>query len=110
VLAAKLPKARVVLPLPSPDDGVIAAMDTREVGLAVVALGGGRRIASDAIDVRVGLSHVQPVGTRVAAGEPLMQVHAPGRDAAHAAMARIVRAIRISAHAEPPPPAVIECL
>ena len=44
---AGLPKARVVLPLPSPRAGVIAAMDTREIGLAVVALGGGRRIASD---------------------------------------------------------------
>ncbi len=107
---AGLRKARFVLPLPAPKDGVIAATDAREIGLAVVALGGGRRIASDAIDARVGLSHVQSVGTRVATGEPLMQVHASSREAAHAAIARIVQAIRIAPRAEPPQPAVIERL
>jgi len=110
VLAAKLPKARVVLPLPSPADGVIAAMDTRQIGLAVVALGAGRRIASDAIDVRVGLSHVQPVGTRVRAGEPLLHVQASSREAAQAALVCLLRAVRIAARAEAAQPAVIECL
>ncbi len=107
---AGLPKARVVLPLPSPSAGVIAAMDTREIGLAVVSLGGGRRIASDEIDVRVGLSEIQPVGTRVAVGQPLMHVHALSRDAAHAAVARIVQAIRIAPRADPPSLVVIERL
>jgi thymidine phosphorylase len=107
VLAAKLPKARVVLPLPSPRDGVIATMDTREIGLAVVSLGGGRRIASDAIDARVGLSQVRPLGARVAAGEPLMLVHAASRDAAHAAMVGIARAVHIASRAPAPGPAVI---
>jgi thymidine phosphorylase len=110
VLAARLPKARVVLPLPSPGDGVIAAMDTRQIGLAVVALGAGRRIAGDEIDVRVGLSQVQPVGTRVRAGEPLLRVHASSREAAHAAMTCLLRAIRIAPRAEPPQPVVIERL
>jgi thymidine phosphorylase len=108
VLAGKLPKARVVLPLPAPHDGVIAAMDTREIGLAVVALGGGRRIASDTIDARVGLSQLQPLGARVAAGQPLMLVHAASRDAAHTAMAHIARAIRIAPRARAPGAAVIE--
>jgi thymidine phosphorylase len=107
---AGLPKARFVLPLPSPSAGVIAAMDTREIGLAIVSLGGGRRIASDQIDLRVGLSDIQPVGARVAAGEPLLQVHASTRDAAHAAIARIVRAIRIAPRADPPSPVIIERL
>jgi thymidine phosphorylase len=108
VLKTRWPKARLVLPLPAPHDGVIAAMDTREIGLAVVALGGGRRVASDAIDARVGLSQVQPLGTRITAGEPLMLVHASADDAAHAAMTRIARAIRIAPRAPPPGPAVIE--
>jgi thymidine phosphorylase len=113
VLAARfagLPKARVVLPLPSPMDGVIAAADTREIGLAVVALGGGRRIASDVVDARVGLSHILPLGTCVRAGEPLMHVHASSRDAAHAAMARLAQAIRIAPQAPAQGPAVIERL
>ena len=91
-------------------DGVIAAADTREIGLVIVALGGGRRIASDAVDARVGLSHILPVGARVMAGEPLMQIHAPDHDAANSAMARLVQAIRIAPRAPAQGPAVIERL
>ena len=56
---ALLPRAPVQRPLPSPRDGVVAAMDTRAIGLAVIALGGGRARAGDAIDPRVGLSDVR---------------------------------------------------
>jgi thymidine phosphorylase len=107
---AGLPKPRFVLPLPSPADGVIAATDTREIGLAVVGLGGGRRVASDAVDLRVGLSHILPVGAHVSTGEPLMQVHASSREAARAAMARLTQAIRIAPRAPAQSPVVIECL
>jgi thymidine phosphorylase len=110
VLAAKLPKARVVLPLPSPQDGVMVAIDTREVGLAVVELGGGRRQASDTVDIRVGLSHIQALGAHVRQGDALMQVHAPSRDAAHAAISRISRALRVAERAAPSSPVVIERL
>jgi thymidine phosphorylase len=105
---AGLPTARVVLPLPSPTGGVIAAMDTREIGMAIVELGGGRRLAGDAVDLRVGLSHIQPVGARVAQGEPLMHVHARSREAVQVAQARIARAIRFAQHAQAPGQVVIE--
>jgi thymidine phosphorylase len=107
---AGLPKARHVLPVPAPADGVIAAADTRRIGLAIVALGGGRRMASDAVDARVGLSHILPLGTRVHAGEPLMQVHASSPDAAHAAVANLVPAVRIAARAPAQGRVVIERL
>jgi thymidine phosphorylase len=107
---AGLPKARFVAPLPSPMAGVIAATNAREIGLAVVELGGGRRIASDAVDLRVGLSHILPVGARVIAGEPLLQVHAASRESAQAAMARLTQAIRIAPRAPAQGPAVIERL
>ena len=97
-----------MLALPSPVEGVIAAVDTREIGLAIVALGGGRRVASDTVDVRVGLSHILPLGARVRVGDALMQVHAASRSAAEAAMARLVQAIRIAPRAPSASPAVIE--
>ncbi len=108
--SAGLPKARFTQPLPSSMDGVIAATDTREIGLAIVALGGGRRMASDAVDPRVGLSHILPVGTRVSAGEPLLHVHARCRESAQAAVARIAQAIRLAPRAPAQGPAVIERL
>ena len=46
------------------ESGFIAAMETREIGITVINLGGGRRRASDPIDPAVGLSAVRGIGTQ----------------------------------------------
>ncbi len=46
-------------------EGVIAAIDTRAVGMAVVTLGGGRRLPTDSIDHRVGFDRLAALGTEV---------------------------------------------
>ncbi len=46
-------------------DGIITAIDTRAVGMAVVALGGGRRLPTDSIDHRVGFDRLAGLGTEV---------------------------------------------
>jgi thymidine phosphorylase len=94
--AALLPPAPVRRPLPSPRDGVVAAMDTRAIGLAVIALGGGRARAGDTVDPRVGLSDVRAVGARVARGEPLAIVHAADDDSAQTALRSVAAAIQIA--------------
>src|SRR5690606_29155841 len=73
---AYLPKAAVVVPVPAAEDGWLATSATRELGLAVVELGGGRKRPQDSIDHAVGLAGIQPLGRRVAKGEPLAFVHA----------------------------------
>ena len=73
---AQLSAAPVVVDLPAPRDGLLVAMNTRAIGLAVVALGGGRRRADDPVDLRGGFDHVRPLGSVLRAGEPLMRVHA----------------------------------
>jgi thymidine phosphorylase len=100
---ALLPRAPVQRPLLSEHDGVIAAMDTRAIGLAVVALGGGRARAGDAIDLRVGLSDVRGVGERVARGEALAVVHAASDGSAEQALRDVGAAIRIADRASPLP-------
>jgi thymidine phosphorylase len=110
VLAARfdgLARAPVALDLKAPHDGVLAAMDTRALGLCIVDLGGGRRRAGDAIDAGVGLSRVRPLGTRVSRGEPLMRVHAASREAARAACLRIGAALTISVRARPAQPLLL---
>jgi thymidine phosphorylase len=74
--ARHLSPAPVIRPVLSPADGFVSAIRTRELGLAVIELGGGRRVASDAIDHRVGLSALLGKGARVARGQPLCLVHA----------------------------------
>ncbi|MGY6553964.1 MAG: hypothetical protein ACXIUM_05525 [Wenzhouxiangella sp.] len=86
--AQQLPKAPVIRPLFAAQAGPIQAMDLRAIGLAVVALGGGRRRASDPIDPAVGLSDLATVGDPVDANRPLAVIHArSSADAEQAALA-----------------------
>ena len=94
---AGLALAPVVLDVPAPASGFVAAMDTRAIGLAVIALGGGRLRASDGVDARVGFSHVLAIGSAVQAGAALARVHARDREAALAARARLQSALTITA-------------
>lgn len=80
-----LPAAPVVLPVYAPQDGVVQSIDTRAIGLAVVALGGGRCAPHDTIDPAVGLSQLTFPGEAVGANRPLALVHA--RDLAQAEQA-----------------------
>ncbi|HSW03463.1 thymidine phosphorylase [Aquabacterium sp.] len=106
----QLPAAPVQRELLAPRDGVLAATDTRGIGLVVVALGGGRRLASDAVDARVGLDAVLPLGTAVRAGQPLLRVHAGSEDAALAALATLGGLLRLADAAPAAPPVIVEAV
>jgi thymidine phosphorylase len=97
----RLPAAPVQRVFAAPREGVLAAMDTRALGMVVVALGGGRRRAGDAVDARVGLSEVLPLGTAVHAGDALLRVHAASEAAADEALAALAAAMRIADAADP---------
>jgi thymidine phosphorylase len=103
---AHLAKAAVVLDVPAARDGVIAAIDTRAVGFAVVSLGGGRIAPDDAVDHAVGFDRLLPVGTRVRKGEALARVHAAGEVDADAATAALSAAFSIGERPLPAPPLV----
>jgi len=90
-----LAHAPVIRPCSAGRSGYVAGMDTRQVGMAVVTLGGGRSHADDAIDPSVGLTDVIDVGTPVRAGSLLGVVHAASDADADQAIAILQRAIRI---------------
>jgi thymidine phosphorylase len=90
-----LPSAPVVRPVPAPAAGYVTGIDTRAVGVAVVALGGGRTRPGDAVDPAVGLSALVPVSTSLQAGDPLAMVHARDAAAAEAAVAAVQAAYTI---------------
>ena len=91
--------APVVLPAPALQSGVLTAMKTRDIGIAALELGGGRRQAADRIDHRVGFSKVARLGATLRAGEPLALVHAADLAAAERAVAQLQAACRIDAEA-----------
>jgi thymidine phosphorylase len=63
--------------------GTISDIDTRGVGMAVVALGGGRRNSSDEIDYSVGFDRLAGLGQKVDGKTPIARIHA--RDTTSAA-------------------------
>ena len=103
---AGLAQAPVTIEVPAPANGFITAMDTGAIGLAVNALGGGRLRAADAIDARVGYSHLSAIGSAVQRHEPLARVHARNRDEAITARERLLAAI-VTSDEKPPDSAIV---
>lgn len=85
--------AGVVKDVPALNAGYISGMDAREVGMAVVALGGGRTDPTQMIDHSVGLSEICQTGDRIEAGQPLAKVYAASEEAADAAIAAVQKNI-----------------
>jgi thymidine phosphorylase len=105
---AHLAQAPVVRVVEAPQRGVVAKIDTRALGLAVVTLGGGRRRADDKIDPAVGLSGLTGIGQALNKGDPLAIIHARDEASADAAEAEILAAYRIGRIAPQPGKLVAE--
>ena len=94
-----LPTAQFQEPVAAARSGFVQAIDGDQIGSAVIALGGGRRMAGDPIDFAVGCEAPKKIGDPVAAGEPLLVMHS--NDAARAAEAG--RLLQSAYHIGPAP-------
>ncbi|PWW00415.1 thymidine phosphorylase [Hoeflea marina] len=103
-----LPAAPLIVELAAPEAGWVAEYDARGVGLAVVALGGGRVRPSDPVDHAVGITGLLPVGSRVEKGAPLACVHARGEDQLADARSRLMKAIRVADARPAATPAILD--
>ncbi|MCP1438312.1 thymidine phosphorylase [Erwinia persicina] len=86
--------------------GIVSAMDTRALGLAVVAMGGGRRRASDSIDYSVGLSEMAQLGDSVDGQRPLAVIHAASEASWQEAAAAVKQAITLAEKSPQPTPVI----
>jgi thymidine phosphorylase len=71
-----LKRAPFTRPIYADDEGTVSSLKTRDLGLAVIELGGGRRVASDSINHAVGLENILGKGFRADFETPLCMVHA----------------------------------
>jgi len=90
------------LPLLSREAGVVQEVDALKVGLAVLALGGGRRKKGEAIDHGVGVELLKKPGDRVERGEALALVYHRSRGLEEALL-HLQGAFRLGERAEPLP-------
>jgi thymidine phosphorylase len=106
-----LANAPVCRPVPAPtaqaDATQVQAIDTRALGLAVIALGGGRRSPGERIDPAVGLSRLAPLGLRTDLQAPLAWVHAADEAGAQAAIAAVQVAYDLGHRAPAPSPLLL---
>jgi pyrimidine-nucleoside phosphorylase len=96
-----LPRAAVRVPVPSPGEGFLTAIDARAIGEITVRLGAGRSRPGEAIDTAVGVRLFAKVGAAARRGEPIAEVHAPDEDAGTVAACAVAAAMTLGP--EPPP-------
>jgi thymidine phosphorylase len=88
--------------------GHVQRVATRDVGIAVVALGGGRTRPHDPVDHAVGLTRLAELGERVDGERPLGFVHAQSEAAAEAAARALRAAYEIGDSRVEPRPVVLQ--
>ena len=105
-----LPKAPVVLALPSPAGGTVSRIHAEAVGLVSMKLGGGRVTKEDRIDPAVGVVLRKKCGDRVEIGETLAEIHAPDAERAGEAAELLQECFEFSAEPVNPPPFIRKIL
>ena len=103
-----LPEAPIIGEVAAEHTGYVTAIDGEALGMAVVALGGGRVVESDQINPAVGLSNVVRLGAKIGKGAPLAVIHAMRPDDAEGAAHAVRQAITISAQPVEVPELIIE--
>lgn len=86
-------------------DGYVSSVDTHAIGMSVIAMGGGRKQISDAVDHSVGMKILVKVGDAVTAGQPLVELFSHVPDAVSP---QVRQAIRITDDPVPPLPLVVD--
>ncbi len=91
-----LPFAPVEREVKVSQSGFVSTIDTRGLGLAVVALGGGRTRPQDDVDPSVGLTDLAGKGKPVVAGDVIARILAADEAAAEAAEQAVLSCYQIA--------------
>ncbi|NWK57094.1 thymidine phosphorylase [Verrucomicrobiaceae bacterium N1E253] len=103
-----LPSAPVIRPIFAKHPGVITSIDTRQLGLSIVGLGGGRSRPQDQINPAVGLSDIIQPGQ--VTDSPLATIHAQTEDDWQQAAKQIQQAITIGQQPPSPQPVILNTI
>ena len=93
--------------VPAASAGYVLSINTERLGLAIIELGGGRKVMSDSIDHAVGIEMLAKIGDRVEAGQPLVRIFGP-HERTEANGREIAAAFTFSDQPVPPLPLIVE--
>ena len=103
-------RAEVIEDIIAPTHGYIVGMQTRDIGMAVVGLKGGRTANGQQIDHSVGFDRVLPIGTLVNRGDVVARVHARDKDSAEQASKQYLAALAITEKSVDQPPVIYKTI
>ena len=89
-------KANVIKDVVATHSGYISAMQTRNIGMSIVGMKGGRTANGQMIDHTVGFDRILPVGTVINRGDVVARIHAADDDQAAKASQEYLTALSIS--------------
>jgi thymidine phosphorylase len=104
----RLPSAPVMRTVVAPRAGIISQINARAIGMAVVGLGGGRRVGTDRVNPSVGFSGLSSLGEEVESGEPIVLIHAACEADADRAEAEFFDAYTVSDESADEQPLIVE--
>jgi thymidine phosphorylase len=99
-------KAAVIMEVKASQHGYLAQMNTRDIGMSVVSLGGGRTAPGQKVDHTVGFDRILPLGVQVNNGEVIARVHARDENSALLAAKQFNQAITYAEEAPELPPVI----
>lgn len=91
-----LPQASIIRPVFSPKAGYVSQMQTRDIGLSIIGLKGGRTHPDQKLDYATGFSGFCQIGDYVDEQKPLAYVHAQTEDDFARTSAELQKLIKIS--------------
>lgn len=103
-----LPKAKIIKPLFAPKSGYVAEMQTRNIGLSIIGLKGGRIRSDQKLDYATGYTEFCQIGDWVDNEKPLCFIHAQTEDDWQIAARNLLNNINISEEKPQRKPTIIE--
>ncbi len=91
-----LPKAQIIRPVYADKTGCVTAMQTREIGMSVIGLKGGRTHPDQHLNYATGFTNFCQIGDYMDENTPLAFVHATTEDEFEKASAELQKYITIS--------------
>ena len=92
-----LPKAKIIRPVYAKTKGFVTAMNTREIGLSIIEMKGGRTTPAQKLDYATGYSEFCQIGEEVdSKNKPLAIIHAKTEDQYTQAAATLRKLITVS--------------
>ncbi len=103
----RFPKARLTCEVKAQADGFISAMNTEEIGLTSLLLGGGRETKESEIDLTVGIVFEKKIGAKVNSGDTVAVLHGNVEAKLSAAVTKLQNAITIEQTPVTPVPHIL---